>query len=248
MNIEELIEKIDNICADANFSETLRTLLTTYTCEVAKIDEGIFYDIYMKMKINGVSEHVNEYNRLITEKYQAKEYVKCTCTNSLEYSNCAKKCDRVIAENSPEPKLRVGWEYQNKKGKWIEITSKDGHSSHPYNSVNHGSFTTRGKWGLCRQSDNDLILSTGRPVQKQPSPNWWESLKEGDLVKCGDDVLKVKNWYQEQLGEKRIWIVWGGYVRTLEHYKPYTPTPTEAIADLKAGKITVEQFKKVYKG
>lgn len=225
MNIEELIEKIDNICADANFSETLRTLLTTYTCEVAKIDEGIFYDIYMKMKINGVSEHVNEYNRLITEKYQAQP-------------------------ETHEPELRVGWEYQNKQGKWIEITSKDGHSSHPYNSVNHGSFTTRGKWGLCSQSDNDLILSTGRPVHKQSSPNWWESLKEGDLVmNHHGDINVVRNWYQEAIGERRVFVEFFEGITTSEHLlRPYTPTPTEAIADLQAGKITVEQFKKVYKG
>lgn len=165
MNIEELINEIvwrDRTTIDTdNLINKLRTLLTTYTCEVAKIDEGIFYDIYMKMKINGVSEHVNEYNRLITEKYQAQP-------------------------ETPEP--------------------------------------------------------------EQPSPNWWESLKEGDLVMYEDNLLQVKNWYQEQLGEKRVWIEAGGYGRTKEHYTPYTPTPTEAIADLKNGKITEEQFQKVYKG
>jgi hypothetical protein len=39
----------------------------------------------------------------MTQEEPKQEYVKCTCTNSLEYSNCSKKCERVLAEQE-EPK------------------------------------------------------------------------------------------------------------------------------------------------
>lgn len=214
---------------EVQFLEALRTLLTTYTCEVAKIDEGMFliadreYSKADTILSNREKATLEIYNRLITEKYQAQT-------------------------ETTEPELRVGWEYKNGRGEWILIKSVDGHSTHPFNS-HHGSFTTRGKWGLFSQSDNDLILSTGRPVQKQPSPNWWESLKEGDLVKTDSDkIFEITNWYQEQMGRKEVWIVSGKEEYSADkECTPYTPTPTEAIADLKNGKITEEQFQKVYK-
>ncbi len=31
-----------------------------------------------------------------------QEYVKCTCANSLEYSNCGKKCERILDEQEPK--------------------------------------------------------------------------------------------------------------------------------------------------
>lgn len=39
-----------------------------------------------------------------------QEYVKCTCANSLEYSNCGKKCERILDEQ--EPKQETQEEYQ----------------------------------------------------------------------------------------------------------------------------------------
>jgi len=34
--------------------------------------------------------------------YSKQEYVKCTCANSLEYSNCDKKCERILFEEQEE--------------------------------------------------------------------------------------------------------------------------------------------------
>jgi len=34
--------------------------------------------------------------------YSKQEYIKCTCANSLEYSNCDKKCERILFEEQEE--------------------------------------------------------------------------------------------------------------------------------------------------
>ncbi len=176
--IEELIEEISELVNDTNslykFATKLRTLLTTYTCEVAKIDEEVYKDadkiVYGGLEGGGrltykQTQQITEYNRLITEKYQAQ----------------------------PE--------------------------THEH---------------------------------EQPSPNWWESLKDGDLVVTNSGNIRVvRNWFQEQIGVKRVFVKVeiDGKIESYitDSYTPYTPTPTEAIADLKNGRITEEQFKKVYK-
>lgn len=263
--IEELIEKINTLNGinyiEEVYNNELRTLLITYTCEVAKIDDEVFmiadreYSKADTILSNREKATLEIYNRLISEKYQAKTETPEPNDTIKEFQSCFNDtCELFNAVNSlnkeakPEPELRVGWEYQNGRGEWVEIISIDSHPIYPFNSKYGYCYTKNGMFNNSEKTPSALILSTGRPVQKQPSTNWWESLKEGDLVVYGDNLLQVKNWYQEQLGEKRVWIEAGGYGRIQGHYKPYTPTPTEAIADLKNGKITEEQFQKVYKG
>lgn len=88
---------------------------------------------------------------------------------------------------------------------------------------------------------------------EQPSPNWWENLKGGELVmtKHLGNIREVDNWFREELGEKRVFItiIKGSEVipYLAESYTLYNPTADEAVKDLKEGKITPEQFKKVYK-
>jgi len=38
----------------------------------------------------------------IPQEELKQEYVKCTCANSLEYSNCGKKCERILDEQEPK--------------------------------------------------------------------------------------------------------------------------------------------------
>ena len=279
MNIEELIEEIylleENTLTAEEYKAKLRILLTAYTCEVAKIDEEVYKDAD-KIVYNGLNgggmltdrqkEQITEYNRLITEKYQAQP-------------------------ETPEPKLQVGWEYQNGRGEWEEIIEFINNLPHPYKGKSGSHYNPYGQWTIDYKSNSDLILSTGRPVQKQPStpeqtlldyvkeyvkttppeqlkkewdaivalglgegfaepsPNWWESLNQGDLlINHVGDIIEVYNWYEERLAEKRVFVVpMDGDDELINTCSPYTPTPAEAIADLQAGKITVEQFQKVYK-
>jgi hypothetical protein len=39
---------------------------------------------------------------IIPQQELKQEYVKCTCANSLEYSNCGKKCERILDEQEPK--------------------------------------------------------------------------------------------------------------------------------------------------
>ena len=39
---------------------------------------------------------------VIPQQELKQEYVKCTCANSLEYSNCGKKCERILDEQEPK--------------------------------------------------------------------------------------------------------------------------------------------------
>jgi hypothetical protein len=39
---------------------------------------------------------------IIPQEELKQEYVKCTCANSLEYSNCGKKCERILDEQEPK--------------------------------------------------------------------------------------------------------------------------------------------------
>lgn len=229
--IEELLNQIDNISANSEneYFDAYRTLLTTYTCEVAKIDEEVFEKAHKNVfQFLGISSEAikrnQEYNRLITEKYQAQP-------------------------ETPEPELRVGWEYQNGKGEWVEIKKLNPDlKDYPAFGNNGCRYTIGGKFVLWTvDDDRNLILSTGRQVSKQPSPNWWESLKEGDLVVDDDGIIhEVKEVYKATIREGYfVQTNLGGYVYVSHKY---TPSSTEAIADLQAGKITVEQFQKVYKG
>ena len=304
--IEELKNNIckltDELATRGEFIDALHTLLTKYTHEVAKIDEASFKNAdritYPKgrAELNSYQQElIKQYNRLITEKYQAQpEKPEPEPNNSTKYKvgmeleaidTCVmntgipaliigkkyqidKVYDRGIELTSelgkyhdfpidliekyfriPELELRVGWEYQNGEGIWKQIVNKIEGASFPFRDELDTGYQENGKWGLCGDSLSDLNLSTGRPMSKQPSTNWWESLKGGELVKDNDGVVNtVVNWYREELGNKRVWI-WclnnGG--RPAESFKLYTPTPSEAVGDLKRGKITEEQFMVIMK-
>jgi hypothetical protein len=43
-----------------------------------------------------------KYKIIIPQEELKQEYVKCTCANSLEYSNCGKKCERILDEQEPK--------------------------------------------------------------------------------------------------------------------------------------------------
>jgi hypothetical protein len=43
-----------------------------------------------------------DYKIIIPKEEPKQEYVKCTCANSLEYSNCGKKCERILDEQEPK--------------------------------------------------------------------------------------------------------------------------------------------------
>jgi hypothetical protein len=52
-------------------------------------------------------EHCNanpciNYKIIFPQEELKQEYVKCTCANSLEYSNCGKKCERILDEQEPK--------------------------------------------------------------------------------------------------------------------------------------------------
>ena len=56
-------------------------------------------DLYAKMGM--LNEYVQEQLRLYNVVGRSEQLVcKCQCTNSLEYSNCSKKCERIEADTA----------------------------------------------------------------------------------------------------------------------------------------------------
>lgn len=90
----------------------------------------------------------------------------------FESTEASALVDRVLERISKlpselqQPTLQVGWEYMNRRGEWVQINSKDGHSTHPFNGSTLLCYMPNGETSLQQTLLDDLDLSTGRPVKK----------------------------------------------------------------------------------
>jgi len=80
-------------------------------------------------KFTGFAE---DYLIIIPQEEPKEEYVRCNCANSLEYSNCGKKCERILADQETLEEAAEKWVFETNGHKWSNNDDTAGD--------NYGSF------------------------------------------------------------------------------------------------------------
>jgi hypothetical protein len=76
--------------------EFLEWFVNNPTCEFVEVIPPIFSQKYAELINYSCPKGYLDYKIIIPKEEPKQEYVKCTCANSLEYSNCGKKCERIL--------------------------------------------------------------------------------------------------------------------------------------------------------
>jgi hypothetical protein len=106
------------------------------------------YKIGEVTKLDGY-EYITEYKIIIPQEESKQEYVRCNCANSLEYSNCGKKCERILADQETLEEAAEKWVFETNGHKWSNNDDTTGD--------NYGSFIKGGNFMRERMYSEDEV-------------------------------------------------------------------------------------------
>jgi hypothetical protein len=106
------------------------------------------YKIGEVTKLDGY-EYITEYKIIIPQEEPKEEYVRCNCANSLEYSNCGKKCERILADQETLEEAAEKWVFETNGHKWSNNDDTTGD--------NYGSFIEGGNFMRERMYSEDEV-------------------------------------------------------------------------------------------